>query len=499
MILSIPLAWLQLKRERVRLLVALAGISFAVILMFMQLGFRDALFDSAVRFHQSLEGDIFLINPKSTALIAMARFPEERLYQARGFDGVETGSPIYLDFGLWRNPEQKERKTRGILVIGFDPSQQIFNYAQLTKNPKNPSPTEIEQVRQGFDRINLQDVVLFDRDSRAEFGRIACAYELYAKGQGEPITSENLLKTCKVKEEAELIRLKTEFFGSGPLQPLMTEVSDRRITVGGLITLGASFGADGNMITSDLNFLRIFSSRPKGSIDVGLIKVQPGKTGSEVLSQMRPPTEAIEKSPLRPLKQMIARFGGPPVPEPKVCFAGASPEDKQNWPRCLCPLVSTAATNNLSPLPKDVCVLSKAEFVAFEQYYWQTSTTIGFIFAFGTVMGFVVGTIIVYQILYTDVTDHLAEYATLKAMGYKNSYLLSVVFQEALILAILGFIPGVTASIFLYNTINSATNLPVAMTPGRALLVFSLAIVMCCISGTIAVRKVQSADPAEIF
>ncbi len=84
--MKIPLAWLQLSREKMRLFVALAGIGFADILMFMQLGFRDALFDSAVTLHKNLQGDIFLISPQSTAIIAMKSFPNRRLYQALGFE-----------------------------------------------------------------------------------------------------------------------------------------------------------------------------------------------------------------------------------------------------------------------------------------------------------------------------------------------------------------------------------------------------------------------------
>ncbi len=114
-------------------------------------------------------------------------------------------------------------------------------------------------------------------------------------------------------------------------------------------------------------------------------------------------------------------------------------------------------------------------------------------------MGFIVGVIIVYQVLSTDVSDHLAEYATFKAMGYRNLYLLSIVFEEALILSILGFIPGVGISIWLYALTRKATNLPMYMTLISAGTVLILTLIMCSISGTIATRKLQSADPADIF
>ncbi len=382
--MKIPLAWLQLSREKMRLFVALAGIGFADILMFMQLGFRDALFDSAVTLHKNLQGDIFLISPQSTAIIAMKSFPSRRLYQTLGFNGVKSVSSVYIDFGLWKNPEN--RQTRSILVVGFNPTDSVL---------------DLPEVKDNLEAIKLSDVVLFDDASRPEFGLIAQQFK-----QGKDIT---------------------------------TEVASRRIRVGGLFTMGASFGADGNIITSDLNFLRLFSKRQEGLIDIGIVKLQPETNVDEVIKN---------------LKQR---------------------------------------------LPKDVKILSKEELIAFEKNYWQTGTAIGFIFALGTAMGFIVGIVIVYQILYTDVTDHLPEYATLKAMGYKNSYLLMVVFQEAIILSILGYFPGFALATGLYTLTRSATNLPMIMTLSRAMIVLILTIIMCCVSGAIAVRKLQAADPADIF
>ncbi len=410
---AIPLAWLQLKRETVRLLVALAGIGFAVILMFLQLGFQDALFESAITLHQNLDGDIFLISPQSTSLIAMKSFPDRRLYQSMGFAGVKSISPIYLGFGIWKNPFWKGPPTsqaRSILVIGMVPGDSVFSLPEVKANQA---------------QLRLTDVVLFDRASREEFGPIAEKFEA-SKATGSPVKSE---------------------------------IESRRVEVGGLFSLGASFGADGNLITSDLNFRRIFSDRKKGLIDIGLIKL---KSGAD-------------------LEKTLDRF-------------------KQNLPGELRtdPKKTTDQTKE-DFVVGDVRVLSKKAFITLEENYWKESTAIGFIFTLGTAIGFVVGTVIVYQILYTDVTDHLAEYATLKAMGYKNRYLLSVVFQEAIILAVMGFIPGYILSIGLYNLTRNATALPIAMTLNRAILVLCLAILMCVISGSIAVRKVQDADPADIF
>jgi putative ABC transport system permease protein len=409
---AIPLAWLQLKRERVRLLVALAGIGFAVILMFLQLGFQDALFESTITLHENIEGDIFLISPQSTSLISMKSFPERRLYQSLGFSGVKLISPIYLGFGIWKNPFWQgppAPQTRSIMVIGTAPGDNIFSLPGFRENES---------------KLRLLDTVLFDTASRAEFGPIPAKFE--------ESKSKNAL--------------------------IQTEVDNRRVEIGGLFRLGASFGADGNLIASHSTFFRIFTGREKGMIDVGVIKLEPGAD----------------------VKATLERFRNLPG-ERKVDPKQDPEKAKEDF------------------VVGDVRVLSKKAFVAFEQNYWRDSTAIGFIFTLGTAIGFIVGTVIVYQILYTDVADHLAEYATLKAMGYKNRYLLTVVFQEAIILSIMGYIPGYLLCVGLYNLTRNATALPLSMTVQRGVLVLCLTILMCVISGAIAVRKVQQADPADIF
>ncbi|AFZ48955.1 DevC protein [Dactylococcopsis salina PCC 8305] len=381
--MSISLSWLQISHSKIRLLIALAGIGFADILMFLQLGFRAALFESAITLHKRIEGDIFLMSSQSTALIGLDRFSQRRMYQALAVEGVESMSPIYINFALWKNPIDKN--TRGIMVIGIDPSDQVLNLPNFEENK------EI---------LKLEDYVLFDKKSRSEFGPIA---QLYAEN-----------KVVK------------------------TEVSEQQVTVGGLFELGASFGADGNIITSESNFLRIAGGE-QGLIEIGVLRVSDDANLDVVLAKVR------------------------------------------------------------QILPDDVQVFSKEEFMDHEKSYWQNSTAIGFIFTLGTAIGLVVGIVIVYQILYTDVSDHLPEYATLKAMGYRDRYFLSLVFQEALILAVLGFIPSAGIATVLYQLTLQATGLPIVMTVTRLGTVFVLTVVMCTFSGAIAVRRLEKADPADIF
>lgn len=150
-------------------------------------------------------------------------------------------------------------------------------------------------------------------------------------------------------------------------------------------------------------------------------------------------------------------------------------------------------------LPEDVQVLTHGEYIAFELNDIQSESPIGFVFGLGSAMGFIVGVVIVYQVLSTDVNSHLGEYATFRAMGFRNSYLLSIVFEEALILSVLGFIPGLVVALGAYQLTAIATALPLAMPPSRALSVLLLTFIMCGGSGAIATRRLQAADPADIF
>lgn len=381
---KIPLAWLLLSRQPVRLAIALAGISFAGILMFMQLGFRDGLFDASVTIHRLFDADLVLASPRSMSSISMAGFPERRLIQTLADPEVADVSPVHWNFVLWRNPET--RTTRSILALGFEPSD------PLLIDP-------LVQKQSSF--LRQKGRVLFDELSRNEFGPVA------------------------------------EWFRSG--KTVDSEVAGVRLRVAGLVQLGPSFGADGNMIISRETFRSISPNIPKGSIELGLIRLIPGSD--------------------------------------PILVAGRLKEQ----------------------LPNDITIFTKEQFIEFEKNYWRSSTAIGFIFTLGAAMGFVVGCVIVYQILYGDVSDHLAEYATLMAMGYRLKDLLAVVAREGLLLALIGYLPAYAAGEGLYALIRTSTKLPVAMEFNRAFLVLSMILVMCLGSALLAMRKLVEADPAEIF
>jgi putative ABC transport system permease protein len=325
-----------------------------------------------------------MLSSRYRSLISLDRFTEHRLYQAAGVSGIESVSPIYLNFMQWRNPDNKE--IWDIFAIGLNPEHSVMNLSGVQAN-----------------RIKLRepDTALFNSGSRAEFGPIADRFQA-----GESVK---------------------------------TEIDEREIQILGLFQLSPTFGINAYLITSDLNFLRMAPFRQAGLIDVGVVKLEPDADVQAVVAELR------------------------------------------------------------SRLPNDVKVMTREDYAAAEVAFWNASTPVGYTFDLGVVIAFIVGAVIVYQILYSDVTDHLPEYATLKAMGFRDRYLLVVVFQESLILATLGFIPGVVIALGFYQITHIATLLPMAMDLGRVLFVFTLTTLMCSTSAAMAVRKLQSADPADIF
>jgi putative ABC transport system permease protein len=380
-----PLGWLQLTQYKGRFAVAISGVAFADLLMLMQLGFQGALFDSAVVLHSKLKADVFIISPQALNIGAMSTFPRRRLYQAMDVTGVKSAESMYVSLVTWKNPQTRDKKN--LIIVGFNPDEPIFN---------------LSEVNSQLDKIKQSDTLLFDR---------------FAIGAYEKVV---------------------ERVGTG--KPVTTEIERRTISVNGLFSIGSSFSADGHLMTSEDNYLRLFSRQSQSNINVGLITLKPGYDSKQVVQQLK------------------------------------------------------------SYLPKeDIKVLTREEYIAFEQGYWQKQTPIGPIFNLGAIMGFIVGVIIVYQVLSTDVNSHLKEYATFKAMGYSNTYLLGIVFEEALILAILGFIPGLIVSIGLYTVVGGATHLPIAMTIVRATQVLAGTLIMCILSGAVATGKVQAADPADMF
>ena len=100
----VPVAWLQLTHEKRRFAAAVAGVTFAVALMLMQLGLRAVLYRAATRIPEHLAGDLVMISPRYEYLYALTSFSELRLYSALAVRGVTSVAPMHLAMGLWRHP-----------------------------------------------------------------------------------------------------------------------------------------------------------------------------------------------------------------------------------------------------------------------------------------------------------------------------------------------------------------------------------------------------------
>jgi putative ABC transport system permease protein len=220
-----------------------------------------------------------------------------------------------------------------------------------------------------------------------------------------------------------------------------SELSGRRVTVVGTFVLGTDFQSDGTLVMSEENFLSMFPDRRKGANgpDIGVLRVRPGAE----LERLRAAIQAA--------------------------------------------------------LPPGVQVLTKPGLVAREQAFWDKVAPIGTVFTIGVVMGFIVGMGICYQVLYADIGDRLGEFATLKAMGYSNTWLFCRVLEQAVYLSLLGYAAGVVVSLLAFRLVHEATGLPMLFRPATAAMVLLLTVLMCILSGAFAARRLVAADPAQLY
>ncbi|NEP55147.1 MAG: ABC transporter, partial [Moorea sp. SIO3C2] len=225
------LGLLQLKHDPVRLATAIAGITFADVLIFLQLGFSDALYTTNTQYPRKLQADIVLISTQAKNFGQLRTFPRRRLYQAQDVPGVSTVDALYIGSVQWRNPQT--RKKTSMMIVGQNPNRPAFDLPEANAN--------IAQTR-------LPYHVLFDQASRGDY------QEMIAQVQaGERAT---------------------------------TEIGTNTVTVSGLFAVGASFADDGALITSDQNFLRLFPKRQAGTVSLGLITVEPGYDVEQVRAQL---------------------------------------------------------------------------------------------------------------------------------------------------------------------------------------------------------------------
>ena len=390
-----PLAWKNLTHDWRRLLVAIAGIAFAVLLMFTQVGFQNALFDSQVKIIDDLQGDIFLVSKAKFTLAAEKRFSISRINQARSCSGVSGAYPVYAEL----TTSVLRRMEGGIGNSGF-PLRSI-----------------------GF---HLDDPVFDSGDVNSQINR------LRAPG------------SALIDRKSKKAKFKFPRNDDSALAEERVELAGKRLTLVGTFELGTDFAHDGNLIMSAQNFAKYFSHRkrfgdPLSVVDVGVVHLQPDAdltTTHDLLSQT---------------------------------------------------------------IDNDVQVLTRQAFRDAEIDFWDKSTPIGTIFTFGKIIGFIVGMVICYQVIYSDIVDHMPEFATLKAMGYSTKYFIVLIVVESILLSIVGFIPGTAVSRALYGWLAEQTGLLMRMTWDSVAFVFLATVAMCVTSGLLAVRKLLATDPATLF
>ena len=385
-----PLAWLNTTSSPPKLLLASSGIGFAVVLMFMQIGFLNGLFDSTVQILRLLDADFVIMSPARYTLPSEQRFNYGLLLRARAVTGVRSVQPLYIDRSM-SEVRVIGHVSRSIRAIGVPLDANVFidpimnNKCRLLTDANYALVDRKSKAKYGFEKVNLQ-----------------------------------LLRDQEV------------------------ELSGRRVEMKEWIEIGTDFVYDGSVIVSDRGVEHFFPFRngtkpPLAAVDLGLVKLSEDSNKTTVQEQL----------------QLM--------------------------------------------LGDAVHVYEREALIRREIGFWATNTPIGIIFSIGTVMGLFVGVIICYQILFTDIHDHLAEFATLKAMGFGPYYFLRFIMLQSFYLSVFGFLPGWLISWLLYLWLSELTGLVMMLTAQRVLLVFFLTFLMCTISGALAVRKLWAADPATLF
>jgi putative ABC transport system permease protein len=379
-----PLGWLQLLHNKTRFVVAVAGVGFAVVLVFMQLGFMNMLFDTTVMLHKKFDAEVVILSTEAKDMSSLGSFSRRRLAQAMGVAGVADTDALYVSTMSWTKPSNGEKGT--IMMLATDPGFKAYKDPLLTA--QMPS-------------LNRTGTFLFDRGSRGDYSDFLAKIDLH--------------------------------------QEPSVEIAGKRIAPVGTFAFGASFATEAIGITSSQTFMALTPNSDPRVVNVGLIKVADGYEPADIVARLN-------------------ALGG-----------------------------------------SEVRAMSMADFITLSRSRLSSDSPIAIIFTFGAIVGLVVGAIIVMQILSSDVQDHLGEYATFKAMGFTNGHLLSVVYEQSVILTIVGFVPAFLISIGLYALVGQLVAMDLTMTLSRAVQVFAMTASMCAIAGTIAMRRVYSADPADVF
>jgi putative ABC transport system permease protein len=372
------LAWANITHNRARTAAGVSGVAFAIVLLFMQLGFYDTSYRSSTMIFDQLKFDIALRSPQYAHVRAAGTVPLRRLAQARAVPGVATAVPLYVGNGTYQEPRSHLR--REIIVLAVDPQTEPFAQPELVADRW---------------RLSEDDAAVMDSTTRRDY---------------EPVAAGD---TC--------------------------EIENRQIRITATYPHGTGFIGDASIFVSDRTFSRLFGGYPLSNVSLGLLTLAPGADVDAVAARLR------------------------------------------------------------AALPDDVEVLPRRAVEAGEQHLWVRIRPVGIMFSSGVALALCVGAVIIFQILSSDITNRLKEYATLKAMGHEFSFIREVVLRQAMLYALLGGVPATILAYGLYAGLERATHLPMVMTTARLILVALLAVAMASGAALLAIRRVSRTDPAELF
>jgi len=396
--MATPLSIYNLKEGGWRTVLSISGISIAVTLVFMQLGFLGAVLDTAVLFYNNLKFDLIVRSPNYYHFCDANKFQRSQLSSILNDPAVDSVQPFHVSLGKWNHADSSTQ--RGILIMGVSLEGETFS--------SQDSYVDLPDLK----KLDRPRAILVDKKSRPQF-----------------LGAHN-----RKRFNEEQIGLRVE------LNQKMCELT-------GIFELGTGLAANGASVIQENDFRDLFPNYSDDDVSLGLVRL------SE--SAARDPAAARAN-----IYKTMGRVDGAPTP---------------------------------------VEVLTRDEVVYREVMHWIGNTPIGFIFIAGVVVAMLVGAIVVYIVLSSDISKQIGEYATLKAMGYRNGYLSRVVIEQAVILGVISYLVAFVVSLVLYEVVGKAANLPITMNLQRQAIVFMATIAMCCASGSIAMRKLTKADPADLF
>ena len=359
------------------MLAALSGISFSILLIFMQLGFLDAAETAAGALFELFDYDIGLVSERYKYVGAPDHFDRMRLTQSQVLPDVEAIASLTIGRGSWTDPDTES--TCQAMIFGITPDPEFIT---------DP------MIRAGLEKIDKRDRIMVDLFSHRDYGDLSIGREV--------------------------------------------EVNEKKVTIGAQFKLGVTLFSEGCVLVTQDNFPRLNPGLGR-DVSYGFLRVRPGADLQDVKHRLK----AI--------------------------------------------------------LPDDVLIFTKQEMIKQEQDYFIAVKPVGIIFQIGVLVAFVVGVVILFQVLNTDISNRLGEFAILKAMGFREWFIYGIGIKQAVLYGLLSYFPSLGFSFIVFHVVHLLSRIPMDLDFPMAFFVFSLSIVMCSISCVLGLQKVRRTDPAELY